>query len=178
VDDSAPVREARAGAESERARLTEIEATKGPYWGLGATAWREGTGDLAALAVLELQLPLFDHGERERAAQAAIAERARGRARDSVIGQRVERVRLLHELEHTRAVADALDTELLRAATELADAQHKRFVAREATAQDWVIARRAVLSADMQLIAARAAHVLARFLVAESFAAEAAPSHP
>ena len=96
---------------------------------------------------------------------AALLELAAG------LEQRAEGVRLLHDLQHTDEVVHALETELLRATTELADAQHKRFQAREATAQDWVIARRAVLSANIAWIRARAAHVLARFLVAESFAA-------
>lgn len=174
VSDTVQVREARAAQQSELARLSEIEATKGPSMGLGAMAWREGGGDFAAVALLEAQLPVFDRGERERAVQAAVAERARGRVQDSVLAQRAVRVRLLHDLEHTHAVAEALESQLLRAANELADAQHKRFQAREATAQDWVIARRAVLNANVQLIQARAAEVLARFLVAESFVPEAA----
>ena len=174
VEDTVPVREARAAQQSELARLSEIEASKAPSFGLGAMAWREGGGDFAAVAMLEAQLPLFDRGERERAVQAAVAERARGRMQDSMLAQRALRVRMLHDLEHTHAVASALESQLLRAAHELADAHHKRFQAREATAQDWVIARRAVLSASIQLIQARAAEVLARFVVAESFAPEAA----
>jgi outer membrane protein TolC len=169
VDETVQVREAHAAHESEVARLSEIEAVKGPSFGIGAMAWREGTGDLAAVATLEVQVPLFERGERERAVQAASAERARGREQDSILEQRAERVRLLHDLQHTDAVVLALQTGLLRAANQLADAQHRRFQAREATAQDWVIARRAVLSADIALIKARAAQVLARFLVAESF---------
>lgn len=178
VDDTVQVREAHAAQQSELARLSEIEAVKGPSFGVGAMAWREGTGDLAAVATLEVQVPLFDRGERERAVQAANTERARGRVQDSVLEQRAERVRLLHDLQHTAAVVHALETQLLRAANELAAAQHKRFQAREATAQDWVIARRAVLSANIALIRARAAHVLARFLVAESFAPLTAKAQP
>lgn len=170
VDDTVPVIAARAEQAREQAHLAEIKAAKGPSFGLGAMAWREGGGDVAAIGMLEVQLPLFDHGERERATQAAVAERARGQAQDAVLEQRSERVRLLHDLQHTRAVAEALDQQLLAAATALADAQHKRFQAREATAQDWVIARRRVLSASIELIKARAAVVLTRFLVAESFA--------
>jgi outer membrane protein TolC len=153
---------------SEAARLHEVHAVRGPSAAVGAMAWREGAGDLAGVLTLEVEIPVFERGERERAAGAAAVERARGRAQQAEVVERVRRVRLGHELHHTKAVADALEQRLLKAAETLASAQQRRLEAREGTAQDWVMARRQVLRAKLDTARAKAAHAFARFLVAEA----------
>jgi outer membrane protein TolC len=139
--------------EADAARLREVHAVRGPS---------------AAIGGMEVEIPLFERGERERASASAALERARGRAQQTEITERVRRVRLGHELHHTKAVVDALEQRLLKAAEALASAQQKRFEAREGTAQDWVMARRQVLRAKLDTARAQAAHAFARFLVAEA----------
>jgi len=161
---------ARRVAESEQARLHEVKAVRGPSFAIGGMGWREGTGDVAGVGTLELEIPVFERGERERAAQSAAAARADGRALGAAQAEAARRTRLAHELGHSRAVLDVLDTRFVRAAEELASAQEKRLIAREATAQDWVIARQKLLRARIDAVRARAQHLLVRFLVAEAHA--------
>lgn len=169
---SAPsVASARAQTAADQSRLDELTAARGPTMAFGALGWREGGGDLAAVATLEVDLPIFERGERERATAAAELERARGHERDTVLVAQAERVLWLHDLEHSRSVLEVVQQKLLPAAHALADAQKKRLEAHEATAQDWVIARRAVLKGELYAIRARASHTLACFLVAEALAA-------
>jgi outer membrane protein TolC len=159
---------ANAGAGSEAARLREVHATKGANFALGGMGWREGSGDVAGVGTLELEIPVFERGQRERAAQAANSARAAGHARVVEVAEAARRIRLVHELEHSQAVVDVLDARLVRAAEDLAIGQEKRFMAREATALEWVLARQKLLRARIDLVRARAAHLYARFLVSEA----------
>ncbi|MDB4991460.1 MAG: hypothetical protein JWN04_6638 [Myxococcaceae bacterium] len=154
--------------EADVSRLAETAAARGPTMAFGALGWKEGGGDLAAVATLEVDVPVFERGERERATAAAEVERARGNEQDTVLAAQAERVLWLHDVEHSREVLTVVEQKLLPAAHALADAQYKRVQAREATAQEWVLSRRAVLKGELDAIRARATHALARFLVAEA----------
>jgi outer membrane protein TolC len=150
--------------------LTETRAARGSELNVGALGWREGTGDLAAVATLELTMSLLEHGKRESSSAAALVARAEQDERKAVLDAQVERLRMIHEVEHTQQVLDTTEGGLLRAAETLADAQQRRFEAREGTSQDWVLARRAVLRARLEVASARAAVVLARFRAHEALA--------
>ena len=167
----AAVELARTTAQAERARLEEVHAARAPTMAVGAMGWREGGGDLAAVATLEVELPAFEHGERERSVQAAAVARAAHAARATELGARLDRTLALHDVEHTGELLEAIEHELLVAAEAMAGAEQKRFDAREATARDLVIARRAVLKARLDMLHARVAHVLARFVASELFTA-------
>ncbi|MDB4972126.1 MAG: hypothetical protein JWN48_467 [Myxococcaceae bacterium] len=158
-------------------RLAETKAARGATMAFGVLGWREGGGDMAAVGTLEIDLPVFERGQRERATAAAELERARGQEQESVLLAQAERTLWLHDVEHTREVLEVIEQQLLPAARSLADGLQKRVEAREATAQDWVLSRRAVLKSELDAIRARASHVLARFLVAEAISAQAAPAH-
>ncbi|MDB4984850.1 MAG: outer membrane protein-like protein [Myxococcaceae bacterium] len=168
VRDAPAVKSASSLRAADSSRLAELAAARGATMALGVLGWREGGGDLAAVGTLEVDLPVFERGERERASAAAELERARGSERDSVLIAQAERSLWLHELEHSHRVLDVVQDQLLPAARSVADGQYKRLQAREASAQDWVLARRAVLKGELDAIRARAAHALARFLVAEA----------
>jgi cobalt-zinc-cadmium efflux system outer membrane protein len=170
ADTTPRVREARALHAAEQARLNEARASRGTELNVGALAWREGTGDLAAVATLELTLPVVERAKRESASAAAQVARAEQDAQQATLEAEVDRSRMIHEVEHTERLLAATEGGLLRAAESLADAQEKRFLAREATSQDWVLARRAVLRARTETANARAAVLLARFRAREALA--------
>lgn len=132
-------------------------------------AFREGGGDVAVLATLDVDLPLFEAGERERATVAAEVALADGRAEQALVDARTQHAAVVHELEHAQQVVAVTEGQLLVAALALADAQHQRWLAREATAQEWIQARRAVLQAKVTTLQAQTAFALARFLVGERF---------
>jgi outer membrane protein TolC len=154
----------------DSSRLAETAAARGATMALGALGWREGGGDLALVGTLEVDVPVFERGERERATVAAELARSRGTELDSMLAAQAERVLWLHDVEHSREVLAVVVDKLLPAAHAVADAQYRRMQAREATAQEWVLARRAVLKSELDAIRARATHALARFLVAEAVA--------
>lgn len=160
---------ARAQHQVQQARLTETAAARGTTYALGAMAFREGGGDVAALVTLDVDLPLFERGERERAEVAADVALAEGRTREAVVAAQARWASALHEVEHTAQVLRITEGEFLVAAESLADAQHKRWLAREATVQEWLIAQRALVHARFSVLQAHARQALALFLVTEQF---------
>jgi len=158
---------ARAQQQVQQARLAETAAARGATYAVGAMAFREGGGDMAVLATLDVDLPFFERGERERAEVVADVALAEGRARETAVAAQAQWATALHEVEHTAQVLRVTEGDLLVAAESLADAQHKRWLAREATVQDWLIAQRALIHARLAVLQARARHGLALFLVTE-----------
>lgn len=165
---------AEAQRATEQARLEEVSAARAPQLAVGALGWREGAGDFAAVATFELEIPLFDRGQRERATQAAAIARAEGDALEAALLARSARALSLHEVEHSRQVLETVEQKVLVAAEALAEAQRIRLEAREATTQEWVLARRAVLTAKLEAIRARADHMYARFVAKELWRAHGA----
>lgn len=161
--DAAPVKTASAHVEAERARGHELEAARGTSLQVGALGWREGTGDLAAVATLQLTLPAFERAQRERSANAAAIARAEGRATASLAEERAERLDALHEVEHSAEVLHVTEVELVPAAQIALDGLQRRFDAGETTAQELVLARRALVAARARLARARADVAWARF---------------
>lgn len=99
---AASARAALAAQETELAA-----ATHAPWFGVGASYVREGTGDQIFLGVVELPLPVVSAGAFDRARQRAVAD---AQAAEVGLVQRAlaRDVRLaLHEREHARAVLDA-----------------------------------------------------------------------
>lgn len=171
VADAPEVLAARADHAAQATRLRETRAAHGTTFGLGAQAFREGGGDVAVLAMLEVDLPLFNGGQRERATAASDLARASGQAEQAQTDARIERARLLHELRHMQGVAELLLEQ--EAANEAVTAgQYQRWLAREATTQDLVVARRGTLQTKLARVRAQANLALARFLVAEVFGTE------
>jgi cobalt-zinc-cadmium efflux system outer membrane protein len=168
LDKAPSVLAARANRDADAARLVEARAARGTELALGGMGWREGGGDIAGVGIIELVLPTFEKGKRESSAAAAALAQARELERQAHLDTRAERLRIIHEVVHTEEVLRATEDSLLKAAENLAEAQRKRLEAREGTAQDWVIARRAVLRARIDAVQARAAYILARFRAHEA----------
>ncbi len=163
--------EAASRERVEAHKLEEITAAHRPGMAVGATAWREGSGDVAALLTWEIEIGVFDRGERERADQAAQVALAKGQSAQAVVDAHAARVLALHEVEHTAAVLRATEQGSVSAAQALVDVQRARLDAGEGSADEWVRARRALLEAQASAIEARAAHALARFALSELFSA-------
>jgi outer membrane protein, heavy metal efflux system len=163
ADTSPPVLAAMATVEVERARGREAEASRGTSLQVGALAWREGGGDLAAVASLQLTLPVFERAQRERSVAAAALSRAEGRTVTALAEERAERVDALHELEHSTETLRVLDDELLPASRDALEGMQRRFDAGEATAQELVLTRRALMSTKARHARAQADVIFARF---------------
>jgi outer membrane protein TolC len=159
--------EAASRERVEAHKLEEITAAHRPGMAVGATAWREGGGDVAALLTWEIEIGAFDHGERERADQVAQVALAKGQRTQAVVDAHAARVLALHEVRHTEAVLRATEQGSVTAAQALVDVQRARLEAGEGSADEWVRARRALLEAQAAAIEARAAHALARFTLSE-----------
>lgn len=166
ADTAPPVRAAAAQVEVERLRADELGAARGSALQVGALAWREGGGDLAAVASLQLTMPLFERAQRERSAAAAALSRAEGRAQLVLAEERAERVDALHEVEHSAEVLRVIEGQLLPASREALDGMQKRFDAGETTAQELVLTRRALLTTRARHARARADVAFARFHLA------------
>lgn len=161
------VQAAQAERTTEQARLDEVKAARSPQLSVGVFGWREGAGDVAAVATFEVEIPVFERGQRERATQAALLARADGAAVEATLMATRDRVLAAHEVEHSGQVLETTESQLVKAAESLAEAQRIRLEAREGTAQEWVQARRLVLKAKLDALRARAAHTYARFVARE-----------
>ncbi len=167
LDASPAVTLAAATIDAERARTQEAERSRGLGLQVGALGWREGAGDLAAVASLQVTLPLFERAQRERSAQEASEVRAEGRKVAAAADELATRVDTLHELEHSAEVLAVLEHELVPATEEAVSGMLRRFEAGEATAQELAVARRGLVAARSRLLRAQADVVLARFKLAE-----------
>jgi outer membrane protein TolC len=98
------LRAARAHASYGLAEVDVVRATAGPTFSIGATAWREASGDRAAAAIFSVPLPFFDPARFERARQASAATTLAARA-DRLEGELERALRVaIHDREHTREV--------------------------------------------------------------------------
>lgn len=169
VDAMPEVIAARAAVHAAAARVTELDASKRTRVAVGALGWREGGGDLAAVATLEVSPAWIERGQRDTASARAELVRAEGREHELRNAAENDRAVLLHELEHSGRVLEVARDEVLASAEILAAAQAARVAELEGTAQDLVIARRALFRARIDAARALSAHVLARFAVLEAF---------
>jgi len=131
-------------------------ASLGPTFSLGASAWREGSGDHAIAAVVSVPLPFFDPA-RYDTGKHALAEAA-ARAHASRIRSDLQRERTVaeHERRHTREIETEVRTGLV---APLIAAQTTALVAYEAGTTELsvvLIARRTSLAAQERLVIALA----------------------
>jgi outer membrane protein, heavy metal efflux system len=156
VDKHPAVRTAEARATQSSAEASVARATSGPTFSVGATMWREGSGDHAAAAIVSIPLPFFDPARYDTARQATIAAAASGHA--VRIRTELEReVRLaLHEREHTREVRTQLRDGVVQP---LRSAVGTAMTAYSAGTNDLgvvLLARRSALTAEERLVVAMA----------------------
>ena len=150
------VRAAEARAQHASAEVDVARATMGPSFFVGASAWREGTGDRAATAMVTVPLPFFDpahydRGQRQTTAAGLSARVARLRA-ETEHDARVA----LHEREHTREVRTQLRDGVVAPLRRAVDAARAAYAAGTTDLAPVLLARRSLLSAEDRLVSAGA----------------------
>ncbi|MBX3206239.1 MAG: TolC family protein [Labilithrix sp.] len=156
VGDHPAVRAADGRAAQSAAEASVARASAGPSFMLGATAWREGSGDRAAALTLTVPLPFFDPARYDTARQAAIAAAASGHA--SRVRAELEReVHLaVHDSKHAREVRAQLRDGVVKP---LGSALGTAMTAYAAGTNDLgvvLLARRSALAAEERLVVAMA----------------------
>ncbi len=116
----------------------------------------EWQGQWVGYAGLGFSLPVFERGQRERAAHRANARRLEGATALATRNASVEWQRIAHELEHTEEVLDVAQREQLPAATEAAELETRRYEQGEATLLDVTLLRRQAVVARVAVFIARA----------------------
>jgi outer membrane protein, heavy metal efflux system len=138
------------------AEASVARATMGPYFAVGASVWREGSGDHAAAAIVSVPLPFFDPARYDEARQATLAAAA---------GARVDRLRVeverearlaLHEREHTREVRTQLRENVVVPLRRALETALISFAAGTADLTVVLLARRSALAAEERLVAGMA----------------------
>jgi cobalt-zinc-cadmium efflux system outer membrane protein len=146
--------EARAHQANAEARVAH--ATAGPTFFFGGTAWREGSGDKAAAAIVSVPLPFFDPGRYDTAKQNIIASAAAARA-ERLRVELEHQVRLAqHEREHTREVKKAVDESVLTPVRAALTTAMTAYAAGTGELSVVLLARRSAFAAEERAIAASA----------------------
>lgn len=146
--------EQRAALATAEARVAH--AVMGPTFTVGGVAWREGSGDHAAAALVTIPLPFFDPARYDVGRQETVAAAAAGRA-VRIQGELEREIKLAHhEREHTREVRDQLVSGVvtpLRAAVVTATTA---YAAGTSDLGVVLLTRRSALAAEERLVSALA----------------------
>ncbi len=150
------VRAAEARAAHASADVDVARAMLGPSFVLGASAWREGSGDRAATANVTVPLPFFDPARYDRARQATLAAGLTAHV-DRVRAELEHDARIaLHEREHTREVRTQLRDGVVAPLRRAMDAARAAYGAGTTDLAPVLLARRSLLSAEDRLVSASA----------------------
>ena len=150
------VRAAEARASQASAEGSVARATAGPTFSVGATMWREGSGDHAAAAVVSVPLPFFDPARHDVGRQSTITEAARSHA--ARLRSELEReTRLaLHDHEHARAVRAQVRDGVVQPTRSALDTAMTAYSAGTSDLGVVLLARRSALAAEERLVSAMA----------------------
>ncbi len=163
IDALPAVKRVALEARVARAREVEEKALRGVVAQLGLVGTRDSsTSGVIVSGVARVSAPLFDRGERERAAMLASAARGDGDVLDARLAAAAELRTAIHEVEHTDGILLELEQRLVPAALNAARLRETLMRAGEATLIETLIARRTAIVAQRRLEAARAAHAWAR----------------
>ena len=130
---------------------------------LGAQWVHEPAAPHTILGTAQLQLPIFDHGEREQADYLASAERLRGAAADARTAGQTELLAALHELEHSREIWTHLNTSILPAITANLQLRERLLQAGEGTVLEVLLVRRSLAATRGRAARAQAVHSFSRY---------------
>lgn len=147
---------AEASASHADAEIAVAHATNGPFFSVGATVWREGSGDHAAAALVTVPLPFFDPARYESARLGTLAASASAYA-GRLRGEIEREVRIaLHEREHTREVRVQLRDGVVAPLRRALDTAVLSYGAGTADLGVVLLARRSALAAEERLVSAMA----------------------
>lgn len=150
------VRTAEARAGQAAADGSVARATAGPTFSVGATAWREGSGDHAAAAIVSLPLPFFDPARYDVARQSTVTEAARSHAARLRAELQRETRLALHEHEHAREVRAQLRDGVVQPTRSALDTAMTAYSAGTNDLGVVLLARRSALAAEERLVIAMA----------------------
>jgi cobalt-zinc-cadmium efflux system outer membrane protein len=160
------VRAAEARAMHASADVDVVRATMGPSFFVGASAWREGTGDVAATGMLSVPLTLFDPARYDRAQRETVAVGLAARVA-RVRAELEHHARLaLHEREHTREVRAQLREGVVAPLRRAMVAARAAYAAGTTDLAPVLLARRSLFAAEDRLVSASAEAWRADLLVA------------
>ncbi|MFO0667340.1 MAG: TolC family protein [Polyangiaceae bacterium] len=156
LDTHPTVMAAHARAEQSKAEGQVVRAANGPTFSVGASVWREGSGDKAAAGILSFPLPFFDPSRYDTARQETLAAAARGH--EVRLRAELEReLRLaMHERVHTREVRSHLRSDVVKPLRSAVDTAMASYSAGTASLETMLLARRAALAAEERLARAKA----------------------
>lgn len=152
---------------AEQRRADEAKALWAPALQLSVQGGHDSPDQWFANVGVGLTLPLFEHGQRERAAHHAAAQRLEGEASMAQRQAQLTHDLIAHELEHTAETLAVLQNQQLPAAEEAATLEAKRFALGETTLFELTLLKRAALTARIATALA-----LARFAAARAQARE------
>lgn len=147
---------ARARAEQSRAEALVLHATNGPTFSVGASVWREGSGDKAIAGVFVFPLPFFDPAQYDTARQETLAAAADGHALRLRAELERELRLAIHERLHTREVYMHLQDDVVTPLRSSVTTSMTSYAAGTATLETVLLARRAALAAEERLVRAEA----------------------
>lgn len=154
ADNHPALRTAEARATQSSAEASVARAISGPTFSVGATMWREGSGDHAAAAIVTIPLPFFDPARYDTARQATLAAAASAHA--VRLRAEIEReVRLaLHDREHTREVRAQLRDGVVQPLRAALGTAMTAYSAGTSDLGVVLLARRSALAAEERLVVA------------------------
>lgn len=155
VDRMPAVLAARLAVVATRAREVEVAAMRGPRLDADFMVYRESPAGLMLFGQVGVALPIVDLAARERALVREQAELQAGEAEEAALAWRREAHRVAHEVEHSAAVVESFQTELVPALEALVTARERQLTAGESTVF-------VALAASRRLVEARAALVRAQ----------------
>lgn len=146
------VKAAEARAEHASAEGAVLRAALGPTFSLGATVWREGSGDRAAAAIVSVPIPFFDPARYDEGRQSVVASAASAHAARLRIDLERDARLALHEREHAREVRAQLEEGVVRPTKRALATAMTAYGAGAADLGVVLLARRSALSAEEQLV--------------------------
>jgi len=149
-------------ARAAQARQLEEQAARGTFAQLGAVLQRDAPGGLVVSGLARVTIPIFDHGERERAGMRAETARLEGEQRDAMIAARVEVAVSFHEVSHSAEVLAVLRDDLAPASRQAAETRRLIFERGGATLLEVLQSDRAAVAAASRLCRLQAEHAWAR----------------
>jgi cobalt-zinc-cadmium efflux system outer membrane protein len=150
------VRAAEARASQTSAEGSVARATAGPSFSVGATLWREGSGDHAAAAIVSIPLPFFDPARYDVGRQSTIATAAQSHATRLRAELEREARLALHDHEHTREVRTQLREGVVQPTKSALDTAMTAYAAGTSDLGVVLLARRSALAAEERLVIAMA----------------------
>jgi outer membrane protein, heavy metal efflux system len=143
------------------AREVEEKAARGTLAQLGGVLQRDAPNGLVVSGLARLTFPVFERGERERAAMRADEVRLDGERQDALLAARFDLASSFHEVDHTAELLAVFRDDLAPASRDAADTRRKIFENGGATLLEVLQSDRTAVVAASRLWRIQAEHAWA-----------------